>query len=102
MGQEVAGLLLAAAFSICQNTACGGLWETPEEMEGPARVKKGQSHCSQILSVWPHTHLTSQESSSAFCQKNNNSEGKKVTSIGVDTGEAGEVPGLQDEGEEAQ
>lgn len=41
LGQVVAGLLLAAAFSICQSAARGVLCETPEEMEGPARVRRG-------------------------------------------------------------
>lgn len=58
LGQEVAGLLLAAAFSICQNTACGGLWETPEEMEGPARVKRGSPTAPRFSQsghtlIWP-------------------------------------------------
>lgn len=55
-------------------------WWTPWDPEGDGGVcwcQKGQSHCSQILLDWPRTPLTSQESSSAFCQKNNNSEGRK-------------------------
>lgn len=76
LGQEAAGLLLAAAFSICQNTPCSGPGRLLRRPKG-LLMSKGQSRCSQLLLLRQCAHLTSQESGSAFCQQNNNSRGKK-------------------------
>lgn len=76
--------------------------ETPEEMEGPARVKRGNPSaprfsCTGHTLPWPLKKAVQ-----LFAGKITIQKGKEVTSIGVDTGEAGGVPGLRGEGEEAQ
>lgn len=98
---EVAGLLLAASFSICQTTPCGEPHEISQKIKTFVDVKRVQSCCFQLPLHSLHAHLALQRSVLVFCQQNNIQD-KKVTRSGVGTGEAGGVPGLQDVRKEAE